>query len=102
MEKTKIVTICGSMRFAKEQQRIAEDLELKNGYCVIQSVYGDGKNYTEHDIVMLDKLHKTKIDVSDSIYVVNIGGYIGNSTKREIEYAILNDKEVLYHERNEE
>ena len=94
--------MCGSMRFAKEQQRIAEDLELKNGYCVIQCVYGDGRNYTEHDIVMLDELHKTKIDVSDAIYVVNIGGYIGNSTKSEIEYAIVNGKEVLYHERNEE
>ena len=47
---------------------------------------------------ILGKLHKRKIDVSDAIYVVNIDGYIGNSTKSEIEYALKHGKEVIYHE----
>ena len=45
---------------------------------------------------MLDDMHKRKIDMSDSIYVINFGGYIGQSTHSEIEYAKANGKEVRY------
>ena len=95
----KIVTICGSMRYAKEMMKISEELELKKGYAVIQCVYNvDGLRYEGIDSSILDKIHRKKIDISDAIYVVNIDGYIGNSTKKEIEYAINNGKEVIYHE----
>ncbi|MEG1140978.1 MAG: hypothetical protein RSE41_00705 [Clostridia bacterium] len=97
--EVKVITICGSMRFAKEMMKISESLELKNGYAVIQCVYNvDGLKYEGVDASVLDKIHRKKIDISDAIYVVNIGGYIGNSTKNEIEYAINNGKEVIYHE----
>ncbi len=43
---------------------------------------------------MLDDMHKRKIDMADSIYVINVGGYIGDSTKSEIEYAKANGKSV--------
>lgn len=36
---------------------------------------------------MLDDMHKRKIDMADEIYVINVGGYIGESTRSEIEYA---------------
>ena len=95
----KVITICGSMRYAKEMIKIAEELELKKGYAVIQCIYNiDGIKYEEIDISILDKIHRKKIDISDAIYVVNIDGHIGNSTKNEIEYAINNGKEVIYHE----
>ena len=45
---------------------------------------------------MLDDMHKRKIDMADSIYVINVGGYIGDSTRSEIEYALKNVKEVRY------
>lgn len=45
---------------------------------------------------MLDDMHKRKIDMADSIFVVNVGGYIGESTKSEIEYAKKNNKAVNY------
>lgn len=45
---------------------------------------------------MLDNIHKRKIDMADSIYVINVGGYIGDSTKSEIEYAKAHGKEVHY------
>lgn len=48
---------------------------------------------------ILDKIHRKKIDISDAIYVVNINGYIGESTRKEIEYANNNGKEVIYHEK---
>lgn len=96
----KVITICGSMRYSKEMMKIAEELELKKGYAVIQCVYNiDGQRYEGVDASILDKIHRKKIDISDAIYVVDIDGYIGNSTKNEIEYAINNGKEVIYHEK---
>ena len=95
----KVITICGSMRYSKEMMKIAEELELKQGYAVIQCVYNvDGEKYEGVDASILDKIHRKKIDISDAIYVVNINGYIGNSTKNEIEYAKQNNKEIIYHE----
>lgn len=49
---------------------------------------------------MLDDMHKRKIDMADEIFVINVGGYIGNSTKSEIEYAKEHDKIVRYLENN--
>ena len=45
---------------------------------------------------MLDNMHKRKIDMADSIYVINVGGYIGESTRSEIDYATRHGKEILY------
>ena len=96
----KVITICCSMRYSKEMMKIAEELELKEGYAVIQCVYNiDGQRYEGVDASILDKIHRKKIDISDAIYVVNIDGYIGNSTRNEIEYAKNNGKEVIYHEK---
>lgn len=49
---------------------------------------------------MLDDMHKRKIDMADSIYVINVGGYIGESTRSEIEYARKNGKKVDYLEQH--
>ena len=45
---------------------------------------------------MLDEMHKQKIDMSNEIYVINFGGYIGESTKSEIEYAKSKEKKISY------
>lgn len=45
---------------------------------------------------MLDDMHKRKIDMADEIYVINVGGYIGSSTKSEIEYANATGKGIRY------
>ena len=95
----KVLTICGSMKFAIEMQKIATELETKNGYCVIQCCYGINKTkISQQEIDNIVNAHWKKIDISDAIYVVNIGGYIGNSTKNEIEYAKQHNKEIIYHE----
>lgn len=92
-----VVTICGSMSFKEEMIRVSQELELKHGYVVIQCVYGINPDIcSELDIENLSKLHFKKIDISDAIYVVNVGGYIGESTKKEIEYAKSLGKEILY------
>lgn len=91
----KVITICGSMKFKNEMIDIATELEL-NGDVVIQCVYfKNDKNLSDSDFALLSQLHYKKIEMSDAIYVVNVNGYIGNSTKKEIEYARFLNKEVL-------
>ena len=91
-------TICGSMRFAEEMKKIAYYLETRKGYNILQCVYCEDKIApTDEDLKHLEKAHYKKIDLSDGIYVVNIGGYIGDSVKKEIEYAQRYGKEIIYH-----
>ena len=94
----KTYTICGSMRFAQQMREIAYNLETQNGYNILQCVYCDNDMIPpEIDLIGLEKAHYAKIDLSDGIYVVNLNGYIGESVKKEIEYAKSIGKEVLYH-----
>mgnify|MGYP000034679913 FL=1 len=94
----KIITICGSLKFKSEMIEVAEKLELQEN-AVITPIYPTNSNedaYTDEQADILDKMHKEKIKISDAIYVVNVGGYIGTSTKSEIEYAKSLGKEILY------
>ena len=91
----KIVTICGSMKFKDKMMEISKELEIKNKYVVIQCIYSNDK-FSEDEQEVLAMLHYNKIELSDAIYVVNVNGYIGISTKNEIEYAKKLCKEVLY------
>ncbi len=94
----KTLTICGSMRFEKEMREIAYLLEIRYGYNVLQCIYGNGEQPGAEEREKLAAAHYRKIDLSDGIYVVNIGGYIGASVRQEIEYAKRKNKEVLYYE----
>ena len=94
----KIITICGSLKFKNKMIEVAEKLELQEN-AVITPIYPTNSNkdaYTDEQVDILDKMHKEKIKISDAIYVVNVGGYIGTSTKSEIEYAKSLGKEILY------
>lgn len=96
MNKPKVVTLCGSMKYQHEMAKIALELELEKGYIVIQCVYSDGtKKLTLEDVTFLNNLHYQKIDISDAIYVVNVNGYVGSTTSKEIEYAKKLGKEIL-------
>lgn len=106
IENYKIVTLCGSTKFKKEFLEIQKKLTLL-GYIVISvGLFGHSgdsevwENMDEGTLTktksMLDDMHKRKIDLSDMIYVINVGGYIGESTRSEIEYAISTGKEVRY------
>jgi hypothetical protein len=57
---------------------------------------GDDEVWSEDTKIMLDDMHKRKIDMADEIFVINVGGYIGESTKSEIEYALKTNKIVNY------
>lgn len=95
----KIVTLCGSTRFRDQFYEAQKDLTLK-GYIVISvglfGHSGDNEVWTEGTKEMLDDMHKRKIDMADEIFVINVNGYIGSSTKSEIEYANKTNKPVNY------
>ena len=95
----KIVTLCGSTRF-KEQFLEAQKRLTLDG-CIVISVglfghSGDGEVWKPGVKEMLDDMHLCKIDMADEIFVINVGGYIGESTKREIAYAESTGKTVRY------
>ncbi len=92
------ITICGSMRYEKEMQRIAYDLETKHGYNVLQCIYGLNKDeLTVDELTVLKEAQFKRIEISDAIYVVDIGGYIGSATEEEIQYAKRIGKEIIMH-----
>ena len=97
----KTLTICSSMRFEREMKEIAFFLETQKGFNILQCIYTDGE-VSEEEKKMLAAAHYRKIDLSDGIYVVNIGGYIGESVATEIDYAKNQRKEIYYHCKNNE
>lgn len=94
----KVVTLCGSMRFWGEMQKIAIELETKHGYCVITPIGDANMTLSEEAIENLGKAHYKKIDIADAVYIINIGGYIGESVSEELRYAQKYNKEIIYHE----
>ncbi len=94
----KTVTICGSMRFEKEMREIAWELETRQGMNVLQCVFVPASTeISAQQKEALAKAHYRKIQLSDAIYVADIGGYIGESVKREIRFAREQGKEVIFH-----
>lgn len=59
--------------------------------------HADNLNIDENTKTMLDELHKRKLDISDTIFVIDVCGYIGSSTRSEIDYAISKGKKVVYY-----
>ncbi len=98
MKKPIVVTLCGITKF-KEAYTTAMKEETLKGKIVLTCglfAHADREELTEEEKEMLDELHKRKIDLSDEIIVLNVGGYIGSSTQSEIDYAIENGKYVSY------
>ena len=104
--KYKVITLCGATKFKDEFLKAQKDLTLKGNIVISVGLFGHSgdsevwENMDEGTITktkeMLDDMHKRKIDMSDEIFVINVNGYIGDSTKSEIEYAIKTGKKVNY------
>jgi len=72
-------------------------LTLKGKIVVSVGFFGNASDFiNEEQKIMLDDMHKRKIDMSDGIFVINVGGYIGSSTRSEIDYALRTGKMVYY------
>ena len=99
--KYKVITLCGSTRFKEDFLKEQKRLSLEGNIVISVGLFGhsgDNEVFTEGVKEMLDDMHKRKIDLADEIFVINKNGYIGQSTKSEIEYAIKTGKKVNYME----
>jgi len=104
--KYKVITLCGSTRFRDEFIKAQKNLTLKGNIVLSVGLFGHSgdsevwENMDEGTLTktkeMLDDMHKRKIDMSDEIFVINVGGYIGESTRSEINYAQQTGKTVNY------
>ena len=100
--KYPVITLCGSTRFKDDFIREQKRLTLEGNIVISVGLFGhsgDDEVWSENTKAMLDDMHKRKIDMADEIFVINKGGYIGSSTRSEIEYAISHGKPVRYMER---
>lgn len=104
----KVITLCGSTRFKDDFMREQKRLTLEGNIVISVGLFGHSgdsevwENMTEGELtntkLMLDDMHKRKIDMADEIFVINKDGYIGESTRSEIEYARANNKVVTFME----
>ena len=97
-KKYKVITLCGSIKFKEEFLKMQEKLTLDRNIVLTPNSFQSIKKekINEQTKKMLDEMHRQKIDMSDAIFVINVNGYIGESTKNEIEYAKSKNKEILY------
>ena len=106
MKKYPVMTLCGSTRFKNAFMEAQKRLTLEGNIVISVGLFGHSGDSEVWDGMdegtlsktkeMLDDMHKRKIDMADSIYVINVGGYIGDSTRSEIEYAKQHGKGVQY------
>ena len=107
--KYKVITLCGSTRFKDAFMETQKRLTLDGNIVISVGLFGHSgdsevwENMDEGTLTatkaMLDDMHKRKIDMADEIFVINVGGYIGESTRSEIEYALTTGKKVNYLEK---
>ena len=105
VNKTKIITLCGSSKYCDLMAVCAWFLErnehvitmglhlLPSWYCTVPDHLAEHENCADE----MDELHKRKIDISDEIFVVNFQDYIGSSTRGEIKYAEKLNKPIRYY-----
>ena len=104
--KYKVITLCGSTRFKDAFMQAQKKLTLEGNIVISVGLFGHSgdqevwEGMSEDTMtqtkIMLDDMHKRKIDMADEIFVINVGGYVGESTRSEIEYAESTGKPVRY------
>ncbi len=98
-DRPEIVCICGSTRFAEEMTAANRDLTLAGAIVVAPGVFSHAETgglITDEQRAALEALHLRKIDLADRVLVVNPGGYVGESTSKEIAYAHATGKPVSF------
>jgi hypothetical protein len=95
------ITLCGSSRFKEEFEKVNRELTLQGNVVYSLAIFGHSdpiQQLTEEQKILLDAVHFKKIDNSESVFVINVNGYIGESTRNEIEYAQKTNKKIYYYE----
>ncbi|WP_439936925.1 hypothetical protein ACS3YM_13390 [Nocardia sp. N13] len=83
----RVITLCGSMRFRAELERLETELTLAGHVVLSPVVLAPGTDLTEEQRARLGRVHLQKVSMADEVLVVNVGDYVGESTRREIAHA---------------
>ena len=96
--KPKLVTLCGSTKFkvAFEEWNVRLTMQEAVVLSIVIPSHSYGLSWSAEQKEMLDKMHLAKIDLSDEVFVLDVGGYVGESTAREIAHAKATGKTVRY------
>lgn len=97
--KREIITLCGSTRFRDQFREIERKLTMEGKIPLPPAFYGKAEEveYSPEMAKHLWELHLNKINISDGIYVINPGGYMGESTKKEIDFARSHGKNIRFY-----
>lgn len=104
-KRPKIICLCGSTRFTEQmlikQWELTKQGNVVLSWCALPDSYfiGEDKNHIgdqEGVKQIVDEVHKRKIDLADEVFVINVGGYVGDSTRSEIQYAVEHDKPICW------
>ncbi|WP_066307356.1 hypothetical protein [Bacillus sp. FJAT-29814] len=95
----KVITLCGSTKFKKQFREMEAKLTLEGNIVLSLGFFeqSEGIKTTKEQEKLFEELHYRKIDMSDEIVVIDVDGYMGTSTKKEIEYAKSKDKLIRYY-----
>jgi len=95
----KVITLCGSTKFKNEFVNVSQKLTLQGSIVLMPHIFnhGDSLNLSMDQLAMLVELHKEVVSMADEIFVIDVGGYVGDSTNNEIKYAINLGKIVRYY-----
>ena len=99
-KKYKVITLCGSTKFKEDFLREQEKLTLAGNVVISVGIFAhaDEKNLALSEKILLDDIHRQKIEMADEILVINKNNYIGESTQKEIDYAMALNKSIKYME----
>ncbi len=100
-KKRKIVCLIGSTKFKEAFEKANKEESLKGNIILTVAMFGhlEGLDMDSDAKRIFDKIHLDKINLSDEVLVLNVNGYIGESTKKELEYAIKKSKKIRYLEK---
>lgn len=94
----KIICLCGSTKFKEAFELAIKEESLKGNIVLSVAMFGhlEGLNMEGQEKKIFDELHKDKIAMADEVLVLNVNGYIGESTQNEIEHALSLNKKIIY------
>ena len=87
VDRYTVITLCGSMRFSAEFDRLEAELALAGNVVLTPTNLAATTVPSTEERALLGRIHLQKVAMAEEILVVNVGDYIGESTHREIEHA---------------
>lgn len=99
----RVITLCGSTKFKEQFEKANAYLTLQGNIVISLGFFeqSEGIEITSEQEALFERIHLEKINMADEIFVIDVNGYIGNSTKKEIDYAKRNGKSIRYYSQSD-